>query len=181
VFEQVTLTRTVPAILIPYGQAVTLAEGTGVMIVQSLGGAYTVETDRGQLARIDAQDADALGKKVETPPPAAPGTAEDKSLEERVWDQLRTCYDPEIPVNIVDLGLVYRCEVTPVGEGAHRVEVDMTLTAPGCGMGGVLKADAERKLLALPGVRHADVRLVIDPPWHQGMMSEAAKLQLGLL
>ncbi|MCS6862501.1 MAG: putative Fe-S cluster assembly protein SufT [Abditibacteriales bacterium] len=181
IHEKVTLTRDCEAIEIPSGHKTTLPAGTEVTITQSLGDSFTVVTERGYMARIDAEDADALGKEV--PQVSAQGAAAqvNKPLEELVWEALRTCYDPEIPVNIVDLGLVYGCEVTPLPEGGHRVAVTMTLTAPGCGMGDVLKADAERKIARLPGVKEVHVELVIDPPWSPERMSEVAKLQLGLL
>jgi probable FeS assembly SUF system protein SufT len=156
-----------------------------VRITQSLGGSYTVVTERGYLLRIDERNADAIGKG-DTKGDAGAATAPDVpagSLEERVWDALRTCFDPEIPVNIVDLGLVYNCEVVPMsegGEGGAAVDVKMTLTAPGCGMGPVLAQDVKDKLAGLPGIARADVEIVFDPQWNQNMMSEAARLQLGL-
>jgi probable FeS assembly SUF system protein SufT len=178
-FTTLSLRRDTNAITIPYGQPVRLPEGTSVTVLQTLGGNYTVQVPSGDMVRIDAADADALGLAAEASPPPAAGATE-RPLEERVWDLLRTCFDPEIPVNIVDLGLVYECVVAPDGAG-HRVDIRLTLTAPGCGMGDVLKQDIERKVAALPGVATVSVRLVVDPPWHQGMMSDAAKLQLGLL
>lgn len=179
--EKVTLTRDCEAIEIPSGSKTTLPAGAAVTITQSLGGSFTVVTERGYLARIAAEDADALGKEVAKVSEEEAAARADQPLEELVWEELKTCYDPEIPVNIVDLGLVYRCEVAPLPDGGHRVEVTMTLTAPGCGMGDVLKADAERKIARLPGVKEVRVELVIDPPWNPDMMSEVAKLQLGLL
>lgn len=176
--ELVVLERDTRAILIPDGVQVELAAGTHVRITQSLGGSYTVMTDYGQMLRIDAADADALGKE---PPAAAAATGEGGgSLEDRVWAQLRTCYDPEIPVNVVDLGLVYSCETTPSGNGDSRVLIKMTLTAPGCGMGGVLADDVKRRVESLPEVTEAEVELVFDPPWNPEMMSEAARLELGM-
>jgi probable FeS assembly SUF system protein SufT len=135
-------------------------------------------TDHGYLVRIEGVDADAIGEQP-TPPLTAQAAA-GKSTEELAWDQLKTCYDPEIPVNIVDLGLVYKCRVEPQDSGA-RVRVALTLTAPGCGMGDFLRMDVQRKLLAIPGVAEAEVELVLDPPWDQSMMSDAARLQLGLM
>jgi len=176
------LGRDVDAIEIPAGYWVTLAAGTPVRVVQALGDTYTVLVDEGFLVRILAEDADALG--LDPPPGAdagAPAAAEGATLEERVWQQLRTCYDPEIPVDIVELGLVYGCRLTPQEEGRTRVKVEMTLTAPGCGMGDVLCDDVRRKLRALPGVADVEVELVLDPPWDPSRMSEAARLQLGLL
>ena len=181
VHEKVILTRDCEAIEIPAGYKTTLPAGTEVTITQSLGDSFTVVTERGYMVRIAAQDADALGKEVPKVSEEEAAARADKPLEERVWEELKTCYDPEIPVNIVDLGLVYNCEVTPLPNGGNRVAVTMTLTAPGCGMGDVLKADAERKIAQLPGVKEVRVELVIDPPWNPDMMSEAAKLQLGML
>jgi probable FeS assembly SUF system protein SufT len=181
--ERVILRRDCAAIQIPNGTVVTLQAGSEVRIMQSLGGTYTVMTSNGSLVRIAGADADALGKEtaLESQPEASATPVGLAGVEQLVWDQLRTCFDPEIPVNIVDLGLVYHCQATPVPEGGNRVEVRFTLTAPGCGMGGVLKADMERKLHQLPGVTNVDVEVVFEPPWNQEMMSEAAKLELGLL
>ncbi|HXG48054.1 MAG TPA: putative Fe-S cluster assembly protein SufT [Methylomirabilota bacterium] len=178
--DPILLKRDCEAVAIPAGTRLTLPAGSPVRITQSLGGTYTLWTDYG-LARVEDKDADALGLEpaakriVADADPAAP-------LDEKlVWDVLKTCYDPEIPVNIVDLGLVYDCTITPAPEGGSNVEVKMTLTAPGCGMGPMIAGDAERKLWELPGVKNVKVHLVWDPPWNQSMMTEAAKLQLGLL
>ena len=180
--ETVTLTRDCEAILIPAGNKITLSTGSQVMITQSLGGSYTVIAN-GVMARIDGKDADAIGKApVAVPSPAVvtpPATTEE--LEKQVWNQMRTCFDPEIPVNIVDLGLVYNCQISPVPEGGNRVEVRMTLTAPGCGMGASIAADVENKIRTLPGITDTRVELVWDPVWNQSMMTEAARLQLGLM
>ena len=176
--KEVTTTREVEAREIPSGMKLTIPEGTPVAITQSLGGIYTVITPYGSMARIDGKDGDAIGEEILASPEAA---AAGKSIEEQAWDQLKTCYDPEIPVNIVDLGLVYKCEVTDRPEGGKNVEVRFTLTAPGCGMGDVLKEDIKGKLLTLPDVKEADVTVLFDPPWNMSMMSEAAKLQLGLM
>jgi probable FeS assembly SUF system protein SufT len=173
--EQLELSREVEATQIPSGIPHKLSAGTKVRLMQSLGGSYTVMTDFGYMARIDAKDADALGL---TPSAAAAESPQDFS-EKLVWDQLRTVYDPEIPVNVVDLGLIYGCEITPVAEG-NRIDIKMTMTAPGCGMSDVLKADIQRKLSSLPTVKDLNVEVVFDPPWHPGRMSEAARLQLGL-
>ena len=176
--EARTLSRDVDVAAIPYGDVLTLAAGSNVYITQALGGSYTVMTDRGYMVRIDGKDADAIGEQVTaTPEEAAAG----KTTEELAWEQLKMCYDPEIPVNIVDLGLVYKCEVTPLAEDGKKVEVRFTLTAPGCGMGDVLKEDIKGRLLTLPAVKEADVQVMFDPPWNMSMMSEAAKLQLGLM
>src|SRR5262249_12539431 len=179
--EPITLRRDCDAIQIPSGTPMTLAAGTPVVITQSLGGTYTVTTDRGEMVRIAAQDVDALG--IESAAPAAPraSAAGPQDLEQLVWDQLRTCFDPEIPVNIVDLGLVYHCAIPRPRGGGKRAEVKMTRTARGWGRGAILQADARRKIVAVRGIVAVDVELVLDPPWNPSMMSEAAKLQLGML
>ena len=175
--ELVVLKRQTPAILIPDGEPVNLAEGTHVRITQSLGDTYTVMTDYGHMFRVDAAHADALGKEPRGH--QEEGGEGEGSLEDRIWSRLKSCYDPEIPVNIVDLGLVYSCDV--IDEDDKRVaDIKMTLTAPGCGMGGVLADDVKRKLEALPEIDEARVDLVFDPPWNQNMMSEAARLELGM-
>lgn len=174
--EPIILKRDCEAILIPSGDKITLQAGEPVTITQALGGSYTVII-HGNLARIDAVNADAIGKEVTVMPtdPAAPLT------EEVIYKVLRTCYDPEIPVNIVDLGLVYDLQIKPLPAGGNRVDVKMTLTAPGCGMGPVLQQDIAEKINNLPGVTEVDVVLVWDPPWCREMLSEAAKLELGLM
>jgi probable FeS assembly SUF system protein SufT len=178
--EPKTLQRDVEAAIIPIGTRVTLQKGEQAQVTQSLGGSYTVVVN-GNLFRIEGKDADALGFEV-TAKPAASGTPiTQEQLEKEIWNQLRSCYDPEIPVNIVDLGLIYDCHLSPLGAGAFKADVKMTLTAPGCGMGPVLAQDVQNKLLSLEGIDDVAVELVWDPPWHQSMMSEAAKLQLGLL
>ncbi len=174
--EDVTLTRDVQATEIPYGGVHILRKGTRVRITQSLGGSYTVNTDMGYMVRIEPRDADALGKAPQAQPAAAPPQ---EFSEKLVWEQLKSVYDPEIPVNVVDLGLIYRCDITQV-EGGHKIEVDMTMTAPGCGMGDILKTDIERKLMLLPGVKEVHAQIVFDPPWNPSRMSEAARLQLGI-
>lgn len=178
-YERITLSRDVEAVEIPVGTPVKVPAGTTVMLLQSLGGTYTVQTDYGDMVRIPEKDADALGREVRAPATdALPLRGED--LEAALWEQLATCYDPEIPVNIVELGLVYRCEIKPV-EGGSRVEIDITLTAPGCGMGPVLENDVRQKVSALPGVAEAEVNVVLEPAWHPGRMSEAARLELGMM
>ncbi len=175
------LTRACEAIQIPSGERMLLEAGTGVRITQSLGGTYTVMTDEGYLARIAGKDADALGlEPTAASPEEAAAPLDSSELEQRVWHQLRTVYDPEIPVNVVDLGLVYLCQVTSLPEGGHGVKVNMALTAPGCGMGDVLRLDAQNKIRGLPGVKDVQVEIVMDPPWDRSRMSEAAKLQLGM-
>jgi len=176
--KEVTTTREIEAREIPSGTKLLIPEGTPLAITQSLGGSYTVMTPYGSMARVDGKDADAIGQEAVAEQEAAAGG---KTTEELAWDQLRTCYDPEIPVNIVDLGLVYQCGATPLPDGGSKVEVRFTLTAPGCGMGDVLREDIKGKLLSLPDVKEADVQVLFDPPWNMSMMSEAAKLQLGLM
>jgi probable FeS assembly SUF system protein SufT len=177
--EPVTLERDVRAIVIPVGDELLLRQGAVGFITQSLGGSFTIYVE-GNLFRIAGADADALGKEP-TPPPAVPENPTDADIETVIWDQLKTCYDPEIPVNIVDLGLIYRCQVTSLGNGERSVDVDMTLTAPGCGMGEILVQDAQEKIAVIPTVADVRVQLVFDPPWNQGMMSDAARLQTGLM
>ena len=174
--ESIRLRRDCEAVQIPSGTATVIPEGTEVHVAQSLGGTYTVHAPGG-LYRIASGDADALGLEA-TPEGGAPG--EGPLTETQVWEVLRSCYDPEIPVNIVDLGLVYDMHLDPLASGGSKVCVKMTLTAPGCGMGGVIAADAQQKLLQLPGVEEAEVELVWDPPWHQSMISAAGRAILGL-
>jgi len=179
--ELTTLTRDCEVALIPAGTIVTLPAGTQVVITQSLGGSYTVYAG-GSLARVDGKDADALGKESVAAAPQAKAVTGDGTVdEERLWEQMRTCYDPEIPINIVELGLIYDCKVVPLEDRGNRVDVKMTLTAPGCGMGEFLKQDVEHKLAAVPNVTEVNVEMVFEPPWDQSRMSEAAKLQAGLL
>lgn len=177
--EARTLTRDVDAAAVPYGDKIPLKAGSTVFVTQSLGGSFTAVTDLGYMVRIEGTDADAIGEK----PPEASSAEElqEKSLQEQAWDQLKTCYDPEIPVNMVDLGLVYSCEVTPSESGGNKISVRFTLTAPGCGMGDYLKSDVESKLKGLPGVAETDVQVVLEPVWDQSRMSDAARLQLGLM
>jgi probable FeS assembly SUF system protein SufT len=177
--EARTLSRDIVVAAIPYGDRMPLPAGSTVFVTQALGGSYTVMTDRGYMVRVEGQDADAIGET----PVAAPSEADlaDKPLQELAWDQLKTCFDPEIPVNIVDLGLVYECTVSPLESGGNKATVKFTLTAPGCGMGDYLKADVQQKLLSVPGIEDADVEVVLEPVWNQSMMSEAARLQLGLM
>jgi probable FeS assembly SUF system protein SufT len=182
--ETVTLTRDCEAAIVPVGDKVTLQKGEQALITQSLGGTYTVVVN-GNMFRIDSKNADALGKEVAAKPAgqAGHGPASPEDVEKEVWNLMRSVYDPEIPVNIVDLGLVYDCKVDPKEDpsGTYCVEVKMTLTAPGCGMGPVLQEDVHNKVLSIETVDEARVELVWDPPWNQGMMTEAAKLQLGMM
>jgi probable FeS assembly SUF system protein SufT len=178
--EQVTLARDVDASVIPIGTKVTLQKGEQANITQSLGGSYTVIVN-GNMFRIEGKDADALGIEVsQKKTGAAAGPVTQEAVEKEIWNQLRTCYDPEIPVNVVDLGLIYDCHIEPIAESSYRVGVKMTLTAPGCGMGGVIAGDAQQKILALPGVEEALVEIVWDPPWHHSMISEQGRKILGL-
>jgi probable FeS assembly SUF system protein SufT len=146
--------------------------------MQSLAGSYTVATDRGYMYRVEAKDTDALGLS-NAAMAQEPAVREGPFSEQMVWDQLKTVYDPEIPVNIVDLGLVYSCVIVPMEQGGKSVHIKMSMTAPGCGMGNVLKGDVQNKLARLPGVKEVHIEVVFDPPWHPGLMSDAAKLQLG--
>jgi probable FeS assembly SUF system protein SufT len=176
-YEQIDLKRECEAIEIPSGTRRVLSTSSRVRISQFLGTSYTVVGDMGCMFRIDAKDADALGL---TPPAADESKASDGVfVEPMVWAQLKTVYDPEIPVNIVDLGLIYSCEITAPEQGGKKIAVKMSMTAPGCGMGNVLKADVEGKLARLPEVKEVHVEVVFDPPWSPARMSEAAKLQLG--
>ncbi|HEU5070404.1 MAG TPA: putative Fe-S cluster assembly protein SufT [Verrucomicrobiae bacterium] len=179
--EPVTLTRDVEASIVPAGTKVTLLKGEQAYVTQSLGGSYTVIVN-GNMFRIDGQSADALGFEVAAKAAAsAGGPLTQEQVEKQVWELLKTCFDPEIPVNIVDLGLIYDCAVEPMGSNEYKVSVKMTLTAPGCGMGPVLQQDVQNKLLGIDPVQDVQVELVWDPPWNQGMLTEAAKLQLGLM
>jgi probable FeS assembly SUF system protein SufT len=173
--SKITLSRDCEAAQVPYGTVQTLPAGTPVRIMQTLGGNYTVVTEQGFMMRIDSRNADALGLT----PQAQPCDGSPEFSEKLVWEQLKTVYDPEIPVNVVDLGLIYSCQIAPV-EGGHKIDINMSMTAPGCGMGDVLKADIERKLAQLPDVKEVHAKIVFDPPWHPGLMTDAAKLQLGL-
>lgn len=177
--EPFALSRDVTAVIIPAGDELTLREGTSGFITQSLGGSFTVYVE-GNLFRISGIDADALGKDP-VAPPEVPDNPTDADIEAVIWEQLKTCYDPEIPVDIVNLGLVYRCDITMLQNDQRSVSIDMTLTAPGCGMGEILVADARQKIAIIPTVADVSVELVFDPPWNVGMMSEEARLQTGLM
>lgn len=177
--EPVTLQRDCDAVLIPLGEKVTLPEGTSGFITQALGGSFTLYIE-GNLFRVAGADADAVGLDP-IQPPAVPDDASDQDIESIVWDQMRTCYDPEIPINIVDLGLVYRCEIERSETGGRIVHIAMTLTAPGCGMGPVLMEDVREKVEIVPTIEQAEIELVFDPPWNQSMMSDEARLQAGLM
>ncbi|HEX6179074.1 MAG TPA: putative Fe-S cluster assembly protein SufT [Thermoanaerobaculia bacterium] len=179
--EEVVISRNAEAVMIPSGEKVLVPQGAHATITQSLGGTYTLITDRGLMVRISGREVEAIGKTPTEVPQSGDVPITPETLEQMVWDQLKTCYDPEIPVNIVDLGLVYLCELNPAEDGRTDVKVKMTLTAPGCGMGPVLAGDVKHKIEALPGVRVADVEVVFDPVWDRSMMSDAAKLQLGMM
>ncbi|HWH70393.1 MAG TPA: putative Fe-S cluster assembly protein SufT [Candidatus Sulfotelmatobacter sp.] len=178
--EAIALTRDVEAAIVPMGSKVTLQKGEKAFITQSLGGTYTVVVN-GNMFRIEGKDADALGLEAAAKPVSTGALVTQEHLEKEIWNQLRSCYDPEIPVNIVDLGLIYDCHLSSLSPSSYRVDVKMTLTAPGCGMGPMLAQDVQNRVLGLEGVDDVAVELVWDPPWNQAMMSEAAKLQLGLL
>lgn len=173
-----TFERDCDVVMIPSGDEVTIPAGSVGYITQSLGGSFTVFVD-GNLFRVAGVDADAIGKEP-VAPPSLPEGATEEDVEKLIWDQLKTCYDPEIPVNIVDLGLVYRCDIDKDENGERVVSVDMTLTAPGCGMGDILVDDVRSKLELVPTVSRVDVELTFDPPWNQSMMSEVARLETGM-
>lgn len=172
----VALNRDIMALTIPSGVPIRVPSGTEVTIMQSLGGTFTVNIF-GNLVRIEARDADALKKSVKNTLDNLP---DDATVKDKVWAQLHTVFDPEIPVDIVDLGLVYVCNIEKSVENIYRVLIEMTLTAPGCGMGPVLVEDVKRKILAVPGVSDVEVELVFDPAWDRSMISDTAKLQLGI-
>lgn len=177
--EPIKFERDCAAVLVPQGEKVTLPAGSVGYITQALGGSFTVFVE-GNLFRIAGEDADAIGKE----PPAAlelEDEADDDAVEVLVWKQLRTCFDPEIPVNIVELGLVYDCDIERSEDGMRKVNIKMTLTAPACGMGDILVDDVRTKVERVPTVSEADVDLVFDPPWNQSMMSDAARLETGML
>jgi probable FeS assembly SUF system protein SufT len=176
--ERVELARDCDAIQVPSGDKVRMQKGTDVTITQSLGGTFTIQAPAyGGLFRVASKDADALGKEVVESAAAPPDGG---NLESMVWEQLKTCFDPEIPVNIVDLGLVYGMTVAPKPEGGSVVEVKMTLTAQGCGMGGSIALDAKQKLMGIPGVAEANVDLVWEPPWNPQMISPEGRERLGI-
>jgi probable FeS assembly SUF system protein SufT len=177
--EVVILSRDVNIVTIPDGHQGSLTKGQEVTIHQSLGNNYTVLTDYGHLVRIAADDADALGKQTQLLHTLVEET-DARTVEKNCWEVMKTVYDPEIPVNIVDLGLVYQCQVTANSTGGNDVHVQMTLTAPGCGMGPVIQADVEKSIRALPGVNSVNIEIVLDPPWSRDMISEVAQVQLGL-
>jgi probable FeS assembly SUF system protein SufT len=176
--EPFVLSRDVKAVMVPAGIEIELKSGQSGFITQALGGSFTLYME-GNLFRLPGSDADAIGKNVVKAPVLPPDATEDDVLA-TAWEQLRTCYDPEIPINIVDLGLIYECTVSALGGGQRQINIRLTLTAPGCGMGDVLVQDIKQKLEIIPTVTAADVELVFDPPWNQSMMTEAARLQTGM-
>ena len=171
--------RDCEVVMIPAGDNVTIPAGTVGYITQSLGGSFTLFVD-GNLFRIAGTDGDAIGKQPVLPP-SLPEDAGESDVEKLVWDQLKTCYDPEIPVNIVDLGLIYECDMVESGKDEREVFVKMTLTAPGCGMGDILVDDVRSKLEMVPTVKRVVVDLTFDPPWNHSMMSDVARLETGML
>jgi len=177
-YAPVKFERDAEVALIPEGQMVTLPAGTAGYLTQSLGGSFTVYVD-GRLFRLAGDDADAIGRE-QPPKPELPDDATDADLEQVVMGQLKTCYDPEIPINIVDLGLIYKCDIHRNSGGGREIEVAMTLTAPGCGMGDFLVDDVRSRLKIIPTVERVDVELTFDPPWNQEMMSESARLETGM-
>ncbi|TNC81065.1 MAG: putative Fe-S cluster assembly protein SufT [Oleiphilus sp.] len=176
--EVVVTKRECEARLVPAGTEIMIPKGSFVTITQALGGTFTVAVN-GNLARIEGKDADALGKTVELEEFETP--ADGSVNEKQVWAAIRQCYDPEIPVNVVELGLIYDCQVITNDAGEHIVQIKMTLTAPGCGMGPAIVEDVRSKVSQVPGVSGVDVELVFDPPWNNDMLSDEAKLELGLL
>jgi probable FeS assembly SUF system protein SufT len=178
-YEEITTRRDCDAVAIPQGTAVRIPAGSAVILTQSLGGSYTLQVpSMGGLFRVAGRDADALGLEVAAP--VSGGTDDGPVSEDRVWGVLKDVYDPEIPVNIVDLGLVYDLRLSPQPSGKSRVEVKMTLTAQGCGMGGPISMDAKSRIEALPGVEEADVQVVWDPPWNPHMISPEGRAKLGM-
>ncbi len=177
--EAFVVQRDVKAVIVPAGVEVNLKAGQSGFITQALGGSFTLYIE-GNLFRIAGEEADAIGKQVVKAPELPPNATED-DVRNLVWSQLRTCYDPEIPINVVELGLIYSCDVAAAEDGTRKVDIKMTLTAPGCGMGEVLVADVKEKVDVIPTVSSSNVELVFDPPWDQSMMSEAARLQTGMM
>ncbi|HEX4023386.1 MAG TPA: putative Fe-S cluster assembly protein SufT [Steroidobacteraceae bacterium] len=176
--EPVVIMREVEAVMVPSGQTITLKLGLAGYITQALGGSFTLYVD-GNLYRISGENADAIGKEV-VRAPKLPADATEEDVRALVWEQMRGCYDPEIPINIVDLGLVYECRIDTNTDQTRDVQITMTLTAPGCGMGEVLVQEVQEKVAVIPTVRKVEVELTFDPPWSQSMMSEAARLQTGM-
>lgn len=177
--EPFILSRDTPAVMVPSGDVIELKVGLSGFITQALGGSFTLYIE-GNLYRLSGEHADAIGKQAAVPPELPPGATED-DIRDLAWKQMRRCYDPEIPIDIVELGLVYECVVTPAADGNRELAVKMTLTAPGCGMGPTIAADAQSKVLLLDGIRNARVDIVWDPVWNQDMISEEGKMKLGMI
>ncbi|MDA3934804.1 MAG: putative Fe-S cluster assembly protein SufT [Gammaproteobacteria bacterium] len=177
--QPVKFERDCDVVMIPSGDAVSIPAGTVGYITQALGGSYTVFIE-GNLFRIAGADGDAIGRDI-VPPPSLPDNASRDDVEKLVWHQLGNVYDPEIPIDIVELGLVYKCELQALNDGNYNIEIEMTLTAPGCGMGDILVDDVRSKLVIIPTIASANIELVFDPPWNMQMMSEAARLETGML
>jgi probable FeS assembly SUF system protein SufT len=174
------LSRDIEVVTIPFGEGLKLAAGTSVAVTQALGGSFTAMTERGQMVRIEGRDAEAIGEQGPSPTPSADRVT-GTGVNEQVWAQLKACFDPEIPVNIVDLGLVYACEVSELESGGHKVSIDFTLTSPACPLSPMLEEDIRSKVAAVAGVREIAVQVVFEPLWNSSMMSDAARLQLGLM
>jgi probable FeS assembly SUF system protein SufT len=180
--KPIVVMRDCEAVMIPSGEKITLSSGSTIWMTQSLGGSYTVMTDRGYMARVEGRDGDAIGEIPisESQVNNVAASSSPGEVENQVWEQLRSCFDPEIPVNIVDLGLIYGCDVKGCDGEGYKAHVKFTLTAQGCGMGQFLKRDIQNKLSAIPGIQEVEVELVWDPPWNQSMISHGAKQQLGI-
>ena len=180
--DEITVTRDCDAILIPMGTPITIPEDSIVIVTQALGGSFTVNVN-GNLARIAGRDADALGvdeNDLANPEEIKSVVGDGKVNIDHIWEQLKTCYDPEIPVDIVELGLIYDCEISEIEEGGNRVDILMTLTAPGCGMGDFIADDVRQKVLTVDNVSEANVQVTFEPPWDSSMMSDAARLATGI-
>jgi len=176
--EKIVLQRDCEVISVPYGERKTLKQGTEVQIMQAMGGSHTVYTHEGMF-RISGLNSDAIGKEIQAPP-SIPSNISDEEFESKIWEQMKTVYDPEIPINVVDLGLIYSCAIHK-NDSKYTVAVEMTLTAPGCGMADVLVEDIKERIELLPRITEVNVELVLDPPWSMEMMSEAARLEAGLI
>ncbi|MDN5869917.1 MAG: putative Fe-S cluster assembly protein SufT [Nitrococcus sp.] len=175
----VTFLRDCEVALVPSGETGIIPKGSEGAITQALGGSYTINL-WANLFRVDGSNADAIGREPD-PPPTLPDLATDEDVEKTIWEQLQLCYDPEIPVNVVELGLVYECDIQKLAEDRRRVHIRMTLTAPSCGMGDILAYDVKTKVSRVPTVADAEIEIVLDPPWTQDMMSEAAQLETGMI
>ncbi len=180
--DEVQLGRDCNAVEIPAGTVTLLRAGEKGRLTQTLGGSFTLQLEDGRLVRVSGVDADAIGQSsTQEVPPPVPGDSGGEADLAQVWDAMKSCYDPEIPVNIVDLGLIYDCQKEPFPGGGSKIRVVMTLTAPGCGMSEILKSDLESRIRVLPGVREVQVDIAFDPPWDSSRLSDAARLQLGMM